>query len=137
MGNKPNAVDPLNDFNHINNIICHLVTRNIINNIVWCDLHISDYLTIGYAFTNICAGRGIFPDNNLHLLSFYGTTGKADTFIEHAVIKCILLPKRDISQVELDRYLSLFVTARGNCMYEQLLTSEIIHLHSFQQFDEN
>ena len=63
-------------------------------------------------------------------------TGKADTFIEHAVIKCILLPKQDISQVELDRNLSLFVTARGNCMYEQLLTSEIIHLHSFQQFDK-
>ena len=40
------------DLNHIKNIICHLVTRNIINNIVWCDLHISDYWTTGYAFTN-------------------------------------------------------------------------------------
>ena len=72
------------DLNHIKNIICHLVTRNIINNIVWCDLHISDYWTTGYAFTNIFTGKCIFPNNNLHLLSFYGTTGKANTFIEHA-----------------------------------------------------
>jgi hypothetical protein len=122
--------------NHIKNIICHLVTRNIINNSVWCDLHISDYLFTGYAFTNIFAGKGIFPNNNLHLLSFYDTTGTTNTFIEHAVIKCILLRKQDISHVELDRYLSLFVTARGNRMYEQLLTPEIIHLHSFQQFDK-
>ena len=60
------------------NTICH---RKIKKNSSWCDLQLSDYLATGYAFTNIYAGGGTFPNNNLHLLSFHGTTGIADTYI--------------------------------------------------------
>ena len=48
-------------------------------NISWCDLQLSDYLTTGYAFTNIFAGAGTFPNKNRHLFSYHGTTGIADT----------------------------------------------------------